>query len=294
VVCGFSNQVVTGVVSQSLQEICCCMGWPVAGNPAQYVMEKAFAKAGLDWRYLTLEIAPEALADAIRGMRAFGFRGANFTAPHKMAVIEHLDELTPAAQLVGAVTCVSRQGNQLVGENTDGKGLMAALSAVTTPTGKKAVVVGAGHAGRAVAVELGLAGATQVTVVGRSEARAADVVALIEGRLGVTSKLIVLDGPFAVPAETDILVNATPIGVGDASARVPLDLATLQAEQVVADVVFNPPETRLMRDALERGCTTIDGLSTLVHHTQVIFKIWTGLDGDASTIREALEEFLGL
>jgi shikimate dehydrogenase len=112
------------LADKSIQEIVCVFGQPVAGNPTQYIMEKAFAKAGLDWRYLTLEVAPLDLADAVRGLRAMGFRGCNLTIPHKVAVLRHLNRLSDAAQLMGAVNCVNRQGDELVGENTDGKGFV--------------------------------------------------------------------------------------------------------------------------------------------------------------------------
>src|SRR5688572_12785383 len=105
--------------SNSLQQVVCCLGQPVAGNPTQYMLEKAFAAAGLDWEYLTCEVPPEKLADAIKGVRALGFKGANLTIPHKVEVIRHLDQLSPAAELAGAVNCVNRVDDTLVGENTD-------------------------------------------------------------------------------------------------------------------------------------------------------------------------------
>src|SRR6185295_14648082 len=130
-------------MSANLQEVVCCLGQPVAGNPTQYMMEKAFAAVGLDWRYLTLEVAPEGLADAVRGMRAMGFRGCNLTIPHKVEVIKHLDRTSEAATLMGAVNCVNRQGDELVGENTDGKGFVQSLRELTDPAGKHVVILGA-------------------------------------------------------------------------------------------------------------------------------------------------------
>src|SRR5688572_18178813 len=106
------------------------------------MIERAFAEAGLDWRYLTLEVPPERLADAIRGVRALGFRGGNITMPHKVAVVEHLDELTEAASLIGAVNCIMNSDGRLVGENTDGKGFLESLRNVTDPAGKNVVVLG--------------------------------------------------------------------------------------------------------------------------------------------------------
>ena len=270
------------------------MGQPVAGNPTQYMMEKAFAKAGLDWRYLTLEVAPEGLADAMLGMRAMGIRGANFTIPHKVAVIEYLDDLSEAARLMGAVNCVNRQGDQLIGENTDGKGFLQSIREVMDPVDKKVVILGAGGAARAIAVELGLAGASEITIVNRSEERGADLVELLKGKVHVASDLTVLSGDYHVEEDAHVLINATSIGLGNAQARVPVDIDSLAPHLTGADVVFNPPETRLLGDAKVRGCQTLDGLGMLVNQAVIGFKIWTNVDADVSAMREALEEFLGL
>jgi len=279
-------------MSDPLQEIVTCMGQPVAGNPTQYMMEKAFAAAGLDWRYLTLEVSAEQLPDAIRGMRAMGFKGGNFTIPHKVAVIPLLDGLSPAAELMGAVNCVNRVGGKLIGENTDGKGFVQSLREVTDPAGKKIVILGAGGAARAIAVELALNGVSELIVVNRSQNRGQILVDLLNDRLKIKTGLFVLQGDYEVPPEIDILVNATSIGLGDAAARVPLNISSLRPDLVVADVIFNPPQTRLLRDAAERGCKTIDGLGMLVNQAVIGFKIWTSIDPDAGVMREALEEFL--
>src|SRR5260370_14946829 len=140
--------------STPLQEAVCCIGQPVSGNPTQYMMEKAFAAAGLDWKYLTCEVPPEKLADAMQGLRALGFKGANFTIPHKVAVIPYLDSLSPAAQLMGAVNCINRVGDKLIGENTDGKGFFQSLRELCQPAGMNVAILDAGGAARAIAVEL--------------------------------------------------------------------------------------------------------------------------------------------
>lgn len=270
------------------------MGQPVAGNPTQYMMEKAFERAALAWRYLTLEVAPDDLPAAIAGMRAMGFRGANFTIPHKVAVIPHLDELSEAARLMGAVNCVNRVEDRLVGENTDGKGFVQSLREVTDPAEKKIVMLGAGGAARAIGVELGLSGIAQMTIVNRSAERGQELVDLLNEQLQVPTELVVLEGDYQVPEDADVLINATSIGLGDADARVPLKVESLRPELVVADVVFNPPKTRLIRDAEAQGCTTLDGLGMLVNQAVIGFKIWTDVDADAGVMREALEEFLGI
>lgn len=278
----------------SIQEIVAVFGQPVAGNPTQYMMEKAFAQLGLDWRYLTLEVAPEDLGDAIRGMRAMGFRGCNLTIPHKVAVIPLLDRTSEAAGLMGAVNCVHRVGRELTGENTDGKGFVQSLRAVVDPTGKNVVVLGAGGAARAIAVEVGLSGAANIIVVNRDAARGRELVQLLSDRVHVASQFVKWEGNYEVPPETDVVINATSIGLGDGEARVPLNIGTLEADMVVADVIFNPPETRLLRDAKSRGCQTLDGLGMLVNQAVIGFKIWTGQDADPQVMRDALEEFLGI
>lgn len=280
------------MAADSLQPIVCCLGQPVAGNPTQYMMEQAFAAAGLDWRYLTLEVAPEKLADAIKGLRALGFKGANFTIPHKVAVLQHLDELSPAAELMGAVNCVNRVGDKLVGENTDGKGFVQSLRGIDDPTGKRVVVLGAGGAARAIAVELGLSGASHITIVNRQAARGEELARLLSEKVKVAADYALLQGEYQIPAEADIFINATSIGLNNPSARVPVAAYSLRSGLIVADVIFNPPDTWLIRTAADRGCRTLDGLGMLVNQAVIAFKIWTGIEPDAAVMREALEEFL--
>jgi shikimate dehydrogenase len=278
--------------SSSLQEVVCCLGQPVAGNPTQYMMEKAFAAAGLDWRYLTCEVPPEKLADAMKGLRALGIKGANFTIPHKVAVIQYLDSLSPAAELMGAVNCINRVGDKLVGDNTDGKGFVQSLREVGNPAGLNVALLGAGGAARAIAVELALAGAAQITIVNRSRERGQALVDLLRQRTSAQAEFAPLEGEYEISVDTAVFINATSIGLGDAAARVPVAATSLRPELIVADVIFNPPQTWLIRTATDRGCRTLDGLGMLVNQAVISFKIWTGREPDASVMRDALEEFL--
>jgi shikimate dehydrogenase len=282
-------------VPRSFQrEIVSLFGQPVAENPTEYMIERAFAHHGLDWRYITLEVAPALLGDAVRGMRAMGFRGGNCTIPHKVAVIEHLDRLSESAALIGAVNCIVRQGNELVGENTDGKGFLQSLGAVTDPAGKNVVLLGAGGAARAIGVELALAGARSITIVNRSPARGENLVKLLAERTGVEARLAPWEQKYVVPRETDVLVNATSVGLyPDVAARLPLEVASLEPPMVVADVVPNPPQTNLIQDAQARGCTTLDGLGMLVNQGVIGFRLWTGIDPDPAVMQQALCEVFG-
>jgi shikimate dehydrogenase len=270
------------------REVVGLFGRPVDENPTQAMIEAAFAAAGLDWRYLTLEVAPEGLPDAVRGARAMGFRGFNCTLPHKVAVVEHLDRLSQAAGLIGAVNTVVRDGDELVGENTDGAGFLAALRRRCDPAGARVVLLGAGGAARAIAVELALAGAAALTVVNRGAVRRDELGALLEPLVGEL-ELAELGRGFRVPAGTDLVVNATSVGLfPDVEAGVPLDLAEVAGRALVADVVPNPPETRFLREAAALGCETLDGLEMLVEQGRIGFRLWTAAEPDAEAMRAAL------
>ena len=273
------------------QELTAAFGSPIAENPTQAMIEAAYRHHGLDWRYLTIEVAKDALSDAVRGARAMGFRGFNCTIPHKVAVIEHLDGLGESASAMGAVNCVVRRGDQLIGENTDGKGFLAAVRSLSDPRGKRVVVFGAGGAARAIAVELALAGAASFVVVNRSEARGSELVRLLVDRVKTEARLVVWQNDFRVPDATDIVVNATSVGLfPDVNARLALDVSTLEAGMIVADVIPNPPRTRLVCDAEGRGCEVIDGLAMLVNQGVIGVKHWTGIDPDPAVMRKALED----
>lgn len=272
------------------QELVGVFGHPVAENPTQAMIEPAFAALGLDWRYLTVEVRPDDLADAVKGARAMNWRGFNCTIPHKVAVIPLLDSLSPAAAKIGAVNCVVNEGGTLVGDNTDGKGFLQSVAAVRPVPGLRALIFGAGGAARAIAVELALAGAGEVIVVNRDPVRGAALARHVAETTGVKSSGVIWEGDFAVPDGVDLVVNATSVGLfPDVDARLPLDVTTLRPGQVVCDVIPNPPSTRLMRDAAERGCVTLDGLGMLVNQGVIGIHLWTGENPDPVVMRSALE-----
>src|SRR3954469_9951428 len=145
-------------------ELVAVFGQPVAENPTGVMQEAAFKAAGLEWRYLTIEVAPDKLGTAVLGARSMGFRGFNLTIPHKVAVMAFLDEIATDARMIGAVNTVRREGDRFVGENTDGKGFLRGLrqDGGIDPKGKRVVILGAGGAARAIATELGLAGTSEI------------------------------------------------------------------------------------------------------------------------------------
>jgi shikimate dehydrogenase len=276
------------------QELVGVFGQPVAENPTQVMIEAAFRAMGLGWRYLTIEVAPADLPAAVAGMRAMGFRGVNCTIPHKVAVVPLLDELTPAAKVIGAVNCVARQGDKLLGENTDGKGFLQSVQEHGSVAGKSAVLLGAGGAARAIGVELLRAGAGAITVVNRNAARGQELVGVLDAVAPGKSRFVPWQGDYAVPEGTHYVINATSIGLyPDVEARVPLDVAMLRRGMVVCDVIPNPPRTRLVRDAEARGCVVLDGLGMLVNQGVIGIRLWTGRDPDPKVMRQALLEVFG-
>jgi shikimate dehydrogenase len=265
-----------------------------AGNPTVAMMEAAFAHHRLPWRYINMEVPAESLAEAVRGARAMGFRGFNCSIPHKTAVIPHLDGLGRSAEIMGAVNCVVLREGRFIGENTDGKGFLRSLETVLSPAGRELVILGAGGAARAIAVELALAGARRLTVVNRDPGRGEALARLVRERTGAGAVFCEWTGTYAVPAEADALINATSIGLYAPESMPPVDLGALRPGTVVADVVFNPVATRLLRDAAARGYTPLDGLGMLVQQGITAVQYWTGVDPDAGVMRAALEAAMGV
>ncbi|MBM3724488.1 MAG: shikimate dehydrogenase [Acidobacteria bacterium] len=270
------------------------LGSPVAENPTGAMLEAAFAALGLNWRYLNIEVPPEGLRAAIDGVRAFGMRGINLTIPHKVAVMEWLDDVAPDARMIGAVNTVRRDGARLIGENTDGKGFLRGVrqDAGRDPLGMRIAVLGAGGAARAIVTELALAGAREIVVVNRGVERGAR---MVEDLAAKTHARILFEpwrGVFA-PLGFDMLVNATSIGLfPDVDAMPPVDLAPAPPGMLVADAVFNPPETRLLAAARAHGLPVLDGLSMLVYQGVIGFEIWTGRKPPEDIMKRALLEAL--
>ncbi|MBC8350276.1 MAG: shikimate dehydrogenase [Verrucomicrobia bacterium] len=273
------------------QELTAAFGQPISENPTQVMVEAAYRHHDLDWRYLTIEVAPDDLEEAVKGAKAMGFQGFNCTIPHKVKVIEYLDGLGESASLMGAVNCVVRREGQWIGENTDGKGFVESLRELTDPSGKNVVIFGAGGAARAIGVEVALAGASKITIVNRTVDRGEELTKLLDEKLPVEADFVPWDGVYAAPDDTDVLINATSIGLfPDVDARLALDIDTLREGMVVADVIPNPPATNLVRDARAKGCKVIDGLGMLVNQGVIGIRHWTGVDPDPAIMRAALEE----
>jgi len=278
------------------QELTGAFGQPIAENPTQAMVEAAYRHHQLDWRYLSIEVAPDGLATAVEGAKAMGFIGFNCTIPHKVSVIQYLDGLGDSAALMGAVNCVVRRGTQWIGENTDGKGFVESLCRRFDPVGKNVVLFGAGGAARAISVELCLAGIAGITIVNRTADRGQSLSELLSTKVtdsvqrALDVQFALWDGVYEVPSDADLVVNATSIGLyPDTNDTLSIATDSIQSQMFVADVIPNPPETLFIKMAKARGCEVIDGLEMLVAQGVIGIRHWAGIDADAVVMRQALE-----
>ena len=265
------------------------IGDPVRHSLSPVIHNAAFAACGLDWVFLACEVPEGRVPDALAGARALGIEGLSVTMPHKAAVAAAVDDLSPAARLLGAVNCVARHGERLVGHNTDGGGFVDALTgeAGWSPAGTRCVVLGAGGAARAVTLALADAGAVEVAIVNRTAPNAVIATALAGDR-----------GRVAEPGEVggfDLVVNATPLGMrGHSGAAMPLDPELLRPDQLLVDLVYEPAETALLAAARERGLRAFNGVRMLVHQAARAFQLWTGTDAPVDAMVEATKQALAL
>jgi shikimate dehydrogenase len=262
---------------------------PAAGNPTVAIMEAAYAHHDIDARYINCEVAAEDLSDAVRGATAMGWIGFNCSLPHKVAVIELLDELAESARLIGAVNCAVRREQRWIGENTDGQGFLASLRTLTKPEGQRVLILGAGGAARAIAVELALAGAAELWVANRNVAKASEIAALVNAETACACTAIEWQSELAVPASATVVVNATSLGL-PGSGEVPLSFDTVPLGLVVCDVIPNPPDTSFLQRARQAGARTLDGRGMLLNQGAINIELWTGIDPDREVMGSALDQ----
>ena len=267
-------------------------GDPVDDNPTCVVEEAAFAAKNLNYRYLTIRVLPEDLGKAMDSVRIFGMKGINLTMPHKIKVIPYLDELSPAAKIIGAVNTVVHKDGKLIGENTDGKGFVTALkNSGEILEGKTVTMLGAGGAARAIAVECALNGAAQINVINRNPERGEELAALIRSKTSSDARYLNWDANIRIPVDTDILINGTSIGFSpNVNDRPDVDYTTVTDKMCACDVVFYPEHTRFLQASAANGAKTLTGLGMLVQQAALNFTLWTGEEAPVKVMEEALRK----
>ncbi|HHV62746.1 MAG TPA: shikimate dehydrogenase [Firmicutes bacterium] len=280
------------------------IGHPIGHSLSPIMHNAAFKHLKLDICYLAFDVMPGDLGDAVRGLKALGFLGANVTIPYKVEVARYLDELASEASAIGAVnTIVVKPEGLLVGYNTDAAGFLRALKydADFEARGKRAVILGAGGAARACVYALASGGAREIVILNRTPERAEKLAEdmrrhfsgapgeEIAFRSGDLSSLP--GGPFVeVVAGADLLVNATSLGMwpeSDALSPLP-ESVPLASTTVICDLVYRPVATRFIKFGQSRGARVVSGLSVLLHQGALSFRMWTGVDAPLNVMREAL------
>lgn len=275
--------------------LCAVIGNPVEHSLSPAIHNAGFEAAGLNYVYTAFRV--EDVAGCLAGMRALhGFRGLSVTIPHKMAVMEHLDDINPMAQRVGSVNTITNDGGRLSGTTTDGPGTLRALEeSGISLDGKRVLFIGSGGAVRAVAFAVAeLTRAESITVIGRTPKRVAAIVddVAAKTRMPITAADLSTDLERAV-AESHILIQGTPVGMHPHPGETPVPKELLQPHHVCFDMVYRPNKTRFIQDAESAGCTTILGIEMLLNQAALQFEQWTGVSAPLDAMRAAALEALG-
>ena len=255
------------------------IGYPIGHSLSPVFQQAALDACGVNAQYVAYQVAPDEVEEFVNALRQPGSLGINVTVPHKLAVMPFLDEIDDWATEAGAVnTIVNRQG-RLTGHNTDGYGFLRALreGAGFEPRGRRALILGAGGAARGVVLALAREGVGELTIANRTLERAENLAELTRNR-GITSRSIPLsENDLAEAADSsELIVNCTTIGMthGPDVELIPLPWQAIRPDVLVYDLVYNPLETRLLRDAARVGLTTLGGIEMLVYQGAASFEMW--------------------
>lgn len=272
------------------------IGWPTGHSVSPAMHNAAFDALGLDWRYVPLPVNTEPstrIGEAVAGIRALGLRGANVTVPHKQAVMPHLDHLSAAAQVIGAVNTIIVQADGcLLGDNTDAPGFIADLrDNGVTPQDKRALVLGAGGSARAVVYGLATAGASSLTIANRTLDRATELISTLQPRVPncpLRACALPDDLP-AIASESELIVNCTSLGMTPKVEGLPwLAELPFRSDQAIYDLVYNPRQTRLLAQAQRDGAHAVGGIGMLIWQGAIAFERWTGITPPVDVMRQAI------
>ena len=271
------------------------LGSPVAHSISPLMHNEAFRLLDLDYTYLCFDVTEDTLPTAVAGLKACGIRGFNLTMPNKNKIVEFLDELSPAARLIGAVNTVVNDDGHLTGYNTDGVGYMQAVKdAGYDITGKTITVMGAGGAATAICAQAALDGVKRIHVFARETSRfwsrTQKLVENINSTLPCEAFLHENKDLTALAqaiSESTLLLNATSVGMAPNTDGTIIENTSLyHPDLIVSDVIYNPRETRFLREAREAGCRSFNGMYMLLYQGAEAFRLWTGQDMPVDKIKE--------
>ena len=268
-------------------------GHPIEHSMSPLMHNAAFEALDLDYVYIPFSVEPDSLFQATEAFKALNLVGVNVTIPHKEIILPFLDEISEEARLIGAVNVVVNKGDRLVGLNTDGHGFVTSLKteAKTDPKHKKIVMLGAGGAARAVAIQLALEGAKEICILNRNISKAQEIADVISNGLGKQARAFDLEEKnySEIMGDANILINSTPVGMYPKhNETTVINKKFLHKDLLVCDLVYNPLETTLLREAKELGCDTLRGTGMLVYQGALAFEHWTGVKAPVEVMYKAL------
>ena len=270
------------------------IGHPVEHSFSPPMHNAAFKALGMDYAYVAFDVEPEDLKSAIEGADALNIKGFNVTIPHKVNVMEYLDELDEVAELIGAVNTIDFKN--LKGYNTDGIGAIKAIEEVTSIKGKNVVVVGAGGASRAISFYIAKYDAQSLTILNRNESKAQNLARdVLSSDLISDVKSDSISEINAYLKDADILIDTTPLGMDPHIDDEPIATAVnMHEDLVVFDAVYNPNETVLLKEAIEADAKPVYGIKMLLYQGAESFEIWTGRKAPVEEMEKALKQTLNL
>ena len=277
-------------------QILCVIGHPIEHSMSPLMHNAVIRELKLNYIYLAFNIHPPNLNRAVEGFRAFDIKGVNITIPFKQKIMKYLDEIDPIAQRIGAVNAIKNNDGYLIGRNTDAEGGMKALSnAGYTISGNNILLLGAGGAARALAFIIA-EDVNKMVIANRTEKRAVKLANEIKKNFGINvegknnSNGVLKEES----KKADILINTTPIGMYPNVDKSPISAEFLHEDLIVYDVVYNPINTKLIKNASEKGCKTIGGLDMLVNQGALAFEWWTNKKPNVNLMKNKIIEFLGM
>ncbi len=271
--------------------LCALIGNPVEHSLSPAIHNAAFQHLGMNFVYVAMKV--EDVDGAMRGVRALtGIRGVSVTIPHKVAVLHHLDDIDPTARNIGAVNTIVSDGGRLTGYNTDATGALAALRAAGAPVdGARVLLLGSGGAARAIAFALCMdAKVSSLTILAiLDQERAALAKDLKKTGAAVQDGQLTADTLARAIPEAQTLIHCTPVGMSPKAGESCVPAPLLSSHLTVMDIVYNPLETRLLKEARAAGCRTVPGLEMFLHQAIGQFELWTGQKAPVSVMRSVLE-----
>lgn len=269
------------------------MGDPIAHSMSPDIHNDAFEKENIEAVYHHFHVTKEGLNDAVKGMKALGIEGFNITIPHKTSIIPFLDEVDELALAIGAVNTVVNKNGRFIGYNTDGKGFFKALCDEISGDikAKKTLVIGAGGAARAIYFTLVKEGVKQVDIANRTKERAAQLVS--DCPYDKVSKALSIIEAEESLSQYDLIIQTTSSGMSPELDHSPLKVDQLKTGAIVSDIIYNPLQTKLLREAGEKGAETQNGLGMFINQAALAFEIWTGIMPDTARMTDIVLNKLG-